>query len=59
MITSALPQQGHRDGLRAETIPGETQLALAEDTYPLDWSLTTRQWRNSSGLTRTIILWTG
>ena len=39
------------DGLDGEeTIPGEAQLALAEGTYPLDWSPATRQWRNSSGL---------
>jgi hypothetical protein len=42
MTTSALPQQGHRDGLRAETIPEENQLALAEGTYLPDWSPITR-----------------
>ena len=42
MTTSAFPQQGHRDGLRAETIPGEVQLALSEGPYPLDWSPVTR-----------------
>ena len=50
MTTSALPQQGHRDGLRAETIPEEDQLALAEGTYLPDWPPATRQCRNSLGL---------
>ncbi|WP_431359063.1 hypothetical protein, partial [Halovenus amylolytica] len=39
-----------RDGLRAETIPGDVQLALAEGAYLPDWSPATRQWRNSLGL---------
>ncbi|MGB9960664.1 glycosyltransferase family 4 protein (plasmid) [Halobacterium sp. MBLA0001] len=50
MTTSALPQQGHRDGFRAETIPEEVQLALAEGAYLPDWSPATRQCRNSLGL---------
>ena len=50
MTTSALPQQGHRDGLRAETIPEEGRLALAEGTYLPDWPPATRECRNSLGL---------